>query len=57
VSAHVKRLRLILNFEMDSHNPYILIMAAQPPIRAKLNLNVHVPLRQRLLVKYTLQGL
>lgn len=50
-------LRLILNFEMDSHNPYILIMAAQPPIRAKLNLNVHLPLRQRILVKYTLQGL
>ncbi len=56
-STIFNELRLILNFEMDSHNPYILIMAAQPPIRAKLNLNVHVPLRQRILVKYTLQGL
>jgi type II secretory pathway predicted ATPase ExeA len=56
-SAIFDELRLILNFEMDSHNPYILIMAAQPPIRAKLNLNVHLPLRQRILVKYTLQGL
>src|SRR5690554_1269562 len=29
----------------------------RPPIRAKLNLNAHLPLRQRILVKYTLQGL
>lgn len=56
-NAIFNELRLILNFEMDSHNPYILIMAAQPPIRTKLNLNVHLPLRQRILVKHTLQGL
>lgn len=56
-STIFKELRLILNFEMDSHNPYILIMAAQPPIRTKLNLNVHLPLRQRISVRCTLQGL
>lgn len=56
-NAIFEELRLILNFSMDSHNPYILILAAQPPIRTKLNLNVHLPLRQRISVKYTLQGL
>ena len=56
-SAIFEELRLILNFDMDSHNPYILILVAQPPIRAKLNLNVHLPLRQRISIKCTLKGL
>lgn len=56
-SAIFEELRLILNFEMDSHNPYILILAAQPPIRAKLNLNVHLPLRQRISIRCSLKGL
>jgi len=42
---------------MDSQNPYILILVAQPPIRAKLNLNAHTPLRQRIQVNATLRGL
>jgi len=56
-SAIFKELRLIFNFEMDSYNPYILIMAAQPPIRTKLNLNAHLPLRQRISIRCTLQSL
>jgi len=56
-NAIFEELRLILNFEMDSHNPYILILIAQPPIKAKLNLNVHLPLRQRITVKCALEGL
>ncbi len=56
-NAIFDELRLILNFEMDSHNPYILILSAQPPIRAKLNLNTHAPLRQRILISCTLEGL
>lgn len=50
-------LRLVFNFDMDSQNPYILILAAQPPIRSKLSLNVHLPLRQRITIKYTMAGL
>jgi len=56
-NAVFDELRLILNFKMDSHNPYILILAAQLPIRVKLKLNAHVPLRQRISVSCTLQGL
>ncbi len=56
-SAIFEELRLMLNFKMDSHNPYILILAAQPPIRTKLNLNVHLPLRQRISIKCSLKGL
>jgi len=55
-NAIFDELRLILNFKMDSHNPYILVLSAQPPIRAKLNLNTHAPLRQRILISCTLRG-
>ena len=52
-----EELRLVLNFKMDSENPFILILAAQPMIRSKLNLNIHYPLRQRILVKCYMSGL
>ncbi len=52
-----EELRLLLNFKMDSENPFILIFAAQPPIRNKLGLNVHFPLRQRILIRYFMTGL
>lgn len=50
-------LRLILNFKMDSQNPYILILSGQPLIRSKLTLNANNPLRQRITVKYFMHGL
>lgn len=50
-------LRLIFNFNMDSQNPFILILAGQPLIRNKLSLNINNPLRQRLMVKHIMQGL
>ena len=50
-------LRLIFNFNMDSQNPFILILAGQPLIRNKLSLTVNNPLRQRLMVKHLMQGL
>ena len=56
-NAIFEELRLILNFDMDSQSPYILVLMAQPPIRTKLALNVHLPLRQRIAVKHTMRGL
>lgn len=53
----LEELRLVFNFEMDSYNPYILILAAQPPIRAKLALNTHLPLRQRITIRHIMRGL
>jgi len=50
-------LRLIFNFNMDSENPFILILAGQPIIRSKLTLSVNNPLRQRILVKHIMNGL
>lgn len=50
-------LRLIFNFQMDSQNPFILILAGQPLIRSKLSLSINNPLKQRLMVKHIMQGL
>jgi type II secretory pathway predicted ATPase ExeA len=50
-------IRMLFNFRMDSINPYVLVLAAQPPIRTKLAINMSLPLRQRIANKYTMKGL
>ncbi len=56
-SAILEDIRLLLSFKMDSENPFIFILSGQPPIRSKLNLAVNAPLKQRIGVKYMMQGL
>lgn len=50
-------LRLIFNFSMDSENPFIMILSGETLLQNKLTLNANNPLRQRIVVKYCLQGL
>lgn len=50
-------LRALFNFKADSANPFVLILAGQPQIRNKLALNTCYPLRQRISVRYSMQGL
>ncbi len=45
-------LRILLNFEMDSKDPLLLILAGQPQLLAKLALRVHLPFRQRVAMRY-----
>jgi type II secretory pathway predicted ATPase ExeA len=49
-------LRLLFNFKQDSANPFVLILAGQPQIRNKLALNTCYPLRQRITMRYSMQG-
>jgi general secretion pathway protein A len=49
-------LRLLFNFKIDSANPFVLILAGQPQIRNKLALNTCYPLRQRISIRYSMQG-
>ena len=56
-SKILEDLRLLFNFKMDSQNPFILILSGQSAIRNRLALNVNQPLRQRITVKYSMQGL
>ncbi|MDD4146713.1 MAG: AAA family ATPase [Clostridia bacterium] len=50
-------LRILFNFSMDSENPFILILAGQSPLRNRLQMGINTPLRQRINVKYHMQGL
>jgi type II secretory pathway predicted ATPase ExeA len=50
-------LRMIFNYRMDSVDPYILILSGQTTIRNKLVLNACLPLKQRIRLKYSMQGL
>jgi len=50
-------LRMIFNFRMDAADPYILVLAGQTTIRNKLVLNACLPLKQRIRLKYSMQGL
>jgi type II secretory pathway predicted ATPase ExeA len=50
-------LRMIFNFKMDSVDPYILVLTGQTHIRNKLVLNACLPLKQRIRLKYSMQGL
>jgi type II secretory pathway predicted ATPase ExeA len=45
-------LRILLNFEMDSQDPLLLILAGQPQLLAKLALRIHLPFRQRVAMRY-----
>jgi len=50
-------LRMIFNFKMDTADPYILILSGQTSIRNKLVINACLPLKQRIRLKYSMQGL
>jgi type II secretory pathway predicted ATPase ExeA len=50
-------LRLLFNFNMDSENPFILILSGQTQLRNKLQLSINAPLRQRIAIKHVMQGL
>ncbi len=50
-------LRIIFNFDMDSKDYAVLILAGQTPIVTQLSRQPHEALRQRILVNYCLKGL
>ena len=50
-------LKILLNFEMDSKDPLLLILAAQPQLLAKLALRIHLPFRQRVAMRYRMPAM
>lgn len=55
--AFLKDLAILFNFQMDSRNPFILVLAGLPHLKTRLNLNHHRPLSQRIVMRYQLQPL
>jgi type II secretory pathway predicted ATPase ExeA len=50
-------LRILLNFEIDSKDPLLLILSGQPQLLAKLALRVHLPFRQRVAMRYRMPAM
>ena len=55
--AILEDLKMLFNFNMDSANPFIIILSGQSIIRNKLALNSCLPIRQRITAKYSMKGL
>lgn len=53
----LEELRLLFSFNMDSENPFILILSGQMQLKNKLNLGINAPLKQRVTIKHIMQGL
>ncbi len=56
-SAMFDELRILLNFEMDSKDPLLLILVGQPQLLAKLALRIHLPFRQRVAMRYRMPAM
>lgn len=50
-------LSLLFNFNMDSENPYILLLCGLPHLRERLGLNQNRPLVQRIIMRYKIEAL
>lgn len=50
-------LKIIFNFDMDSREPYILLLIGQNSLRKTLNMKAHEALAQRVSMTYELKGL
>lgn len=55
--AFLQDIALLFNFQMDSTNPFILILAGLTHLKTRLTMNHHRPLAQRLILKYEIQPL
>jgi general secretion pathway protein A len=55
--AFLQDIAILFNFQMDSMNPFILILAGLPHLKTRLTLNHHRPLSQRMIMKYEIQPL
>ena len=56
-SSILNDLKIILNFDMDSKEPYILLLVGQNPIRNSLNMKANEALKQRISMNYILSGM
>ena len=56
-NAILSDLKILFNFEMDSRDRAVILLAGLPQLNNTLRLNAHEPLRQRLVMNYNLEGL
>ena len=55
-NAVLNDLKILFNFEMDSRDCAIVLLAGLPQLNNTLQLSIHEPLRQRIIMNYNLDG-
>lgn len=50
-------LKMLFNFEMDSRDRAVVLFVGLSLLNNTLNLGIHEPLRQRIVMNYNLEGL
>lgn len=56
-SETLNDLKLLFNFDMDSQDRAVVLLMGLPNLNRTLNLNVHEPLKQRIVMNYQLDSL
>ncbi len=56
-SSQLEELRLMTNAEMDSANPFALVLLGQPALRSRLRLGSFAALDQRVTLRYALPAM
>mgnify|MGYP002626334669 CR=1 FL=1 len=55
-NAVLNDLKILFNFEMDSRDRAVVLLVGLPQINNTLQLSIHEPLRQRIIMNYNLEG-
>ena len=56
-NAILNDLKMIFNFEMDSRDRAVVLLAGLPSLNHTLQLGIHEPLRQRITMNYNMEGM
>lgn len=56
-NAILNDLKLLFNFEMDSRDRAVILLAGLPQLNSTLRLSIHEPFRQRIVMNYNLEGI
>ncbi len=56
-NAILNDLKILFNFEMDSRDRAAILLAGLPKLNSTLGLQIHEPLKQRIVMNYNLEGL
>ncbi len=56
-NAILNDLNPLFNFDMDSRDQAVVLLAGLPKLNDTLSLAVHEPLRQRIVMNYNLEGM
>ena len=56
-NAILNDLKILFNFEMDSRDRAVVLLAGLPKLNTTLGLGIHEPLKQRIVMNYNLEGI